>query len=322
MYANINNDHAIECIAKWFELHKNDIPEGFPVKLVLDGIERLMNYNVFRFGNRFYIQRNGTAMGTNVGCMYATIYFSYHEETVILKLPFLTFYRRLIDDAFLIIENSSCNLECIKSAMNDYGPADKRLEWKPEQHGPKVHFLDLWISIAPNKSLITSTYQKEVNMYLYRCPFSAQPPSTLFGLIYGTIHRYYWQNSNLNDFGRHVELFFNRLLDRAHTRNSLIPLFMKASEKLVNSRMPNPKPENRLLPKSNDGLLFVHLPYDPRNPPQRLLKQCTNRLLSRIQSFDKDIIRRIIIAFSRSPNLADISKRNQLEPSVDTTHPR
>ena len=96
--------------------------------LVLDGIERLMNYNVFRFGNRFYIQRNGTAMGTNVGCMYATIYFSYHKETVILKLPFLTFYRRLIDDAFLIIENSSCNLECIKSAMNDYGPADKRLE--------------------------------------------------------------------------------------------------------------------------------------------------------------------------------------------------
>ncbi len=42
MYANINTDHAIECIAKWFELHKDDIPPNFPVKLVLDSIHRLM----------------------------------------------------------------------------------------------------------------------------------------------------------------------------------------------------------------------------------------------------------------------------------------
>ena len=135
-------------------------------------------------------------MGTNVGCSYATIYFAYHEQTVILKLPFITFYRRLIDDAFVIIEDSRVNFDCLESAMNDYGPPGKRLHWKPEQQGPKVHFLDLWVSISPNHRLETSTYQKPVNMYLYRCPSSAQPPSTLFGLIYSTLHRYYWHNTH------------------------------------------------------------------------------------------------------------------------------
>ena len=320
MYANINTDHAIECIAKWFELHKDDIPPNFPVKLVLDSIHRLMKYNVFHFGNRFFIQKNGTSMGTNVGCMYATIYYSYHEETVILKLSFIKFYKRLIDDAFIIIEKSNVNFQCLKAAMNNYGPPEKRLEWKPEQQGSKVHFLDLWISIPDNKATLEfSTYQKPVNMYLYRCPFSAQPESTLFGLIYSTLHRYFWQNTHLCDFRRLTELFFNRLLDRAHTRKSLIPLFLKASNKIATSKMPNPKPSQNKLTKNTDGLLFVHLPFHPQNPPQHLLKRLTNELLSKIQLVDKNIIKRIIISLSRAPNIGNICKRNRLEFSVDTT---
>ena len=66
MYANINTKHAIDSIAKWFELHQNDIPFDFPTKLVLDSIERLMRFNVFTFGNRFFLQLNGTAMETNI----------------------------------------------------------------------------------------------------------------------------------------------------------------------------------------------------------------------------------------------------------------
>ena len=103
MYANINSEHTLECIVKWFELHKTDIPAGFPVKLVLDGIERLMKYNLFRFGNHCFIQRKGTSMGTNIGYMYVIIYYVYHKETVILKLPFITFYRWLIEDTFIIM---------------------------------------------------------------------------------------------------------------------------------------------------------------------------------------------------------------------------
>ena len=44
MYANINTDHAIDCIARWFELHQVDISDNQPVRLLLDSIERLIKY--------------------------------------------------------------------------------------------------------------------------------------------------------------------------------------------------------------------------------------------------------------------------------------
>jgi hypothetical protein len=41
-----------------------------------------MRNNVFAFGSHYFKQCNGTAMGTPYACTYATIYYSYHEETV------------------------------------------------------------------------------------------------------------------------------------------------------------------------------------------------------------------------------------------------
>jgi hypothetical protein len=79
MYTNTNTDHAIDVLNRWFELHKSDIPHDYPKVLILLGIRRLMSYNVFTYRNRFFLQLNGTAMGTNVACMYVTIYYSYHE---------------------------------------------------------------------------------------------------------------------------------------------------------------------------------------------------------------------------------------------------
>ena len=85
MYSNINTRHAIDSIKKWFDLHRKDLPTNFPEQLILDSLERLMTYNVFTFGSRFFQQINGTAMGTNAACMYATINYAYHERTHLLR---------------------------------------------------------------------------------------------------------------------------------------------------------------------------------------------------------------------------------------------
>ena len=76
-YTNINTEHAIEILEQWFKLYKHELPAGFPVKLILLGIRRLMENNIFTFRRRYFVQTNGTAIGMNVACMYATIYYSY-----------------------------------------------------------------------------------------------------------------------------------------------------------------------------------------------------------------------------------------------------
>jgi hypothetical protein len=156
MYANINTDHAIVTMENWFKLHQYELPPDFPTSLILESIERLMKYNVFTFGTRFYIQQNGTAMGTNAACMYATIYYSYHEETVISKLPSITFYRRLIDDGFIIMQDDPGNFEHIQDVMNDFGPEGKRLKWEATEPTDSEHFLDLTITILPDVQMEAS----------------------------------------------------------------------------------------------------------------------------------------------------------------------
>jgi hypothetical protein len=84
MYTNINTDHALEVFQLWFDLHSMELPPGYPVTKILDGLSLIMHCNVFSFGNRYFHQINGTAMGTPCTCAYATIYYSYHKETSLL----------------------------------------------------------------------------------------------------------------------------------------------------------------------------------------------------------------------------------------------
>jgi hypothetical protein len=72
--------------------------------------------------------------------------------------------------------------------MNSFGQEGARLEWESPGPGCAVDFLNVNIQINRDGTLTTSTFQKPMNLYLFRPPASAQPPSILYGLIYGTLH--------------------------------------------------------------------------------------------------------------------------------------
>ena len=130
-----------------------------------------------------------------VPCAYATIYYSYHEETALVtpSNPHgVLFYRRLIDDALIIQRNTPGAHDTFLAAMNSFGTPGARLVWESSGPSRKDIFLDFNLTLNNHRTISTSTYQKPMNLYLYRPPSSAQPPSILFGLIYGTLHRFYW----------------------------------------------------------------------------------------------------------------------------------
>ena len=169
-------------------------------------------------------------MGTNTSCMYATIYYSYHKETVLSKLSFVKFYWRLIDDAFIIIDNGAGNFEELQLAMDNLRVIGKRLEWVTTKPSRSVDFVDLTVSINDSGSIETRTFQKAMHLYLYRCPSSAQPESVLESLIFGTLHRYYWQNTHIADFERFAELSFKRLAASSYKKMWSSPTFYKSSK--------------------------------------------------------------------------------------------
>ena len=215
------------------------------------------------------------------------------------------------------MKDNQTDFEEIQAQMNDFGEVGKRLKWEATSPTNSVLFLDLQVSITDTGTITTSTYQKARNNYLYRPPSSAQPPHILYSLIYGTLHRYFWQNTKIQDYEDFVTKFFNRLMDRVHKQRDLKPLFQRAAKELKNSSMPNP----RLGPKpaqskEADSMLFIHLPYRPQQPSRNSLRDHGKTLLA---SLTEHICKfnRLVLALSQG----DLCKHNILEAMVNTSYP-
>ena len=85
MYTNIDFDHAIEEITLWFKrlAHDGCLPAEFPTKAVLAAMRIVMTNNVFQWEDCYFLQLQGTAMGTSSACMWATIYYAVHEVSTL-----------------------------------------------------------------------------------------------------------------------------------------------------------------------------------------------------------------------------------------------
>ena len=99
-------------------------------------------------------------------------------------------YRRFIDDVLGIwlvdpdpAEDSRQWTSFVDLMQDYYG-----LEWIFEERSKKVNYMDMTISIHEGR-IVTSLYEKAMNLYLYIPPHSAHPPGVLTGLVSGNILR-------------------------------------------------------------------------------------------------------------------------------------
>ena len=102
MYTNIHAGHALPEIADFLyhtEMGQNiKKEEEINVAALIFALETIMENNIFMFGDTYWIQTAGTAMGTPPAPPYATLYFAIHEIKTIKKYPEIGYYSRYIDD--------------------------------------------------------------------------------------------------------------------------------------------------------------------------------------------------------------------------------
>jgi hypothetical protein len=320
MYTNIDTNHALQVFTIFFTQHELCRDIRPTATMILEALEILMRNNLFKFGDTFWRQTDGTAMGAPPAPAYATIYYAIHELYLLRHFGrYLHFYRRYIDDALAIWRSSHNPTEDthqwneFKIAMDQFGT----LTWKVEDRTDTVDFMDLTISIEhSNKRLITKIFEKKENPYLYLSPSSAHTPGMIKGTIIGTTFRYYALTTYPIDFYRQVEYFFHRLVARGYRPGYLRILFEEAIHRapLINAK--------RLLKETKpqiEDTCFLHVPFHPKNPTRQQLQQTflkiminhTERGTNPLPKIKNQLgwpikINRMIVCQHRARNLKDI----------------
>jgi hypothetical protein len=335
MYSNIHTDHGVASVKAWLKRHRRD--ESFPADLsgddvidrLCDLLELVMTNNVFELDDTTWLQIAGTAMGTSVACVYATIYYSQHEELAILNEEQrnelgIMFYKRFIDDAITVQLSGEHpdRYQQLHKTMNSFGDVGHRLEWTSEPPSTTVDFLDLTIHIGDDGRITTKTFQKKMNLFLYIPPVSSHPPSVLQGLIFGQLRRFWLQNSFTDDYVHCASDFYDHLLARGHDCINIRRLFQLAATRLLD--LPTTlKPAERRDKTSDEAQVILHVEYHPRQIERLEIQRVFRELCAGPfrDTTNKERtptgIERLIIAYSRPPNIRDLLCRTKMEQRVN-----
>ena len=306
MYTNIDTAHALLVIGLW--LDSIDLPEGFPLEAVKEAMALVMKNNIFEWGDLYFLQLLGTAMGTSAACMWATIYFAVHEMgTIIPKYnDNLLLFCRFIDDIFGIWVGDRCGprWDEFKKDINTFG----MLTWEFVEPSDSVDFLDLTISIERGQ-IITKTFQKEMNLYQYISPSSNHPPKMINGIIFSLLRTYMRQNTREADYQSVALKLFHRHAARGWNRVLLKDIILKADKK-IRHQLKNPPPT---LPEAcsasspedaNKELLFLHMEYGQNDLPRKAVREIYDSTCREV--FEEMGIKKFVIAYSRSNNIKEV----------------
>ena len=317
MYTNIDTYYAVNAITNFLQSQTQF--SQLPIPAIIDAIELIMKNNVFQFGDCFFHQLTGTAMGTPPACCYATIYYAIREKFLFEKYnENLFFYCRYIDDVFgiWVPNNPSLTYEDFSRDLKYH-----KLRWEANVPSSSVIFLDMVLTIE-NNTITTKLYEKILNLYLYISPFSAHSPGVLSGLIIGNILRIHHLCSNdkiRNDF---YQKFFLRLRARGYLPSQLIPLFDRGIALAKTKPMPSTKNKQRARQQqqqrdsqitTSNNTVFLHVPYHPKDPIswsiQRLFRsRFLNQQEGTTAGFD-----RLTIAYSRPKNLGELLSYRRID---------
>jgi len=311
MYTNIDVDTGLLAFQTLFSTYKDLIPPTFPTEMFLYTLETVMKNNVFTFGDTFWLQLKGTAMGTPAAPLYSIITFGMHENRHILNQfqRNIFYYKRYIDDILGIwLESSELDWQNFKATLNQFGS----LKWNIEDLTTSTTFLDLHISIQRD-TIHTSTFQKPMNLYTYIPPLSAHPNSCFKGFITGEILRYWSQNSDKQDFVSITSQFIQRLVNRGHPLQEIIKYIKSAAISIDKTATGT---YNRSITinenTNNDETLYIHWRHHPYDIPKQTLRNTYNNTLKGIDGFAQ-----MRIATSRQKKIREILCRSQLDPEHD-----
>ncbi|XP_055605165.1 uncharacterized protein LOC129753371 [Uranotaenia lowii] len=139
--------------------HWSEIDTQINLDLFLEIIEFLMNTAYFQYGNKYYVQEYGTAMGSPISPILSELVLDTIITRALKKLPFpIPIIHKYVDDLFLVIPEDQCEL-----VLEIFNQQEERLQFTMEKENEnRLPYLDMVVVRDPNQMLKTEWFIKPI----------------------------------------------------------------------------------------------------------------------------------------------------------------
>ena len=227
LYTNIPHEDGKQSILYYLRANPDTYtqPEQPLPEVLAELTEIVLKNNVFKFNNDYYLQIQGTAMGTKMAPAYANLFMGKFEEKLNeLGKPNIILWKRFIDDIFIIWSGSESEFTTYMTTINQI---HRTIKFTYELSETELTFLDVTLykgeRFNQNHILDIRTHIKPTNKQLYVHATSYHPPTTINAISKGETNRYLRTNSNEHEFKNMKQRLTNRLLQRGYKYKQILP---------------------------------------------------------------------------------------------------
>ena len=299
LYTNIPNEEGINVIRNVLQLKRNKLTTVITAFLWL-----ILTLNNFIFNSTHYLQLLGVAMGTKCAVIYANLFMSHFEETYIYNLirNNCPFYKRFIDDIFLLWSGTLEELKVFIEKLNDQHPT---IKFDAKYSLTSIEFLDTRVYKSTEGKLQTTLYTKPTDRQSYLHHKSYHPNSCKDSIAYSQALRIRRICSEDSEFNKHSENLIDKLVDRGYDKKKVQHQIEKAKETkridLLTSKVKTPKANPILAVTYNKNLPNLKEAIDDNW-----------NILSINPTIAPIFTEKPIIAFRRNTNLRQILCKHKL----------
>lgn len=175
---------------------------GIQILELMNLLDTFLRQNYFTFDDKYYIQEEGLAMGSPLSGLLSDIYLNHYENTYLFSHnnkfnSQILFYRRYVDDTFMIFNGTIRQIENLRIYMNSI---NKNIQFTSEtETNYKLNFLDLTI-IKQGDRFQFKIYRKPTTTDLTISADSHHPTSHKMAAYNSFIHRLLGIPLNKHDF--------------------------------------------------------------------------------------------------------------------------
>ena len=319
MYTNVRQAEAIDCVCN--ALDRTNYTYSVtkpPSEYIRKLMELILGRNCFQFGNKFFLQKIGCAMGSTASPEICDITLHDLEKTILTQAEHILTWWRYRDDILVIYNSTLENFKKLIDTMNQMHPT---LKFTFEASETSINYLDLTIfkgqRFRTSGILDTKVYTKPTETYQYLHKTSSHPPHVFNAFIYGETLRYARNTNNLDDFTTKVNTFSEKLQARGYTPTEIRETTQKVEH------------QNRMhLIRKMDGNETKAIPtvftttYNP-SINHGDLKKAVNKhwhLIQRNPILGKIFPKPPMIAFKKAQNIKEKLVRAKLSNPTDRTN--